>query len=235
MSARGSVELTQVTRDFDDEAGVIIKAVDDVSLVLQPGKLCLLMGPSGSGKTTLLSILGGLIAPTSGEVKIDNQELGCFSQRELTAFRLKNIGIVYQAFHLINALNVLENVELPLTVAGIGRPHSQAMASALVDSLGLQQRQRFKPRALSGGEKQRTAIARALVNDPMLLLADEPTGSLDARAGEEVIKMLHREAVEKHRVVVIASHDERIIDYADQVLRMEYGEVVSQARGKCAV
>lgn len=139
--------------------------------------------------------------------------------------------MVFQAFHLIDALNVMENVELPMNLAGDRRPESEDRAGALVERLGLGARRVARPRTLSGGEKQRCAIARALANDPALLLADEPTGSLDARAGEEVIRLLRAEASEHGRTVVVASHDPRMLPHADVIVGMEFGRVTSVASG----
>ena len=163
---------------------------------------------------------------------MDGEPFGRLAQSALTAFRLRRIGVVYQAFHLIDALSVIENIELPLNVAGVVRPESWQRALELVERLDLLPRLAFRPRALSGGEKQRVAIARALANDPLLILADEPTGSLDARAGEEVIRLLHAEAVTHGRAVVVASHDPRMRRYAEQIVRMEYGCVVSVESGR---
>jgi putative ABC transport system ATP-binding protein len=228
MSAgEAAVRLDQVSRHFGDEGGTTVRAVDQVSLEVPRGALTLLMGPSGSGKTTLLSLMGGLLAPTQGQIEVNGEPLARLSQPALTAFRLRQVGIVYQAFHLIDALSVVENIELPLNVAGVLRPESRARALALAGRLRLQDRLAFRPPALSGGEKQRVAIARALANDPALILADEPTGSLDARAGEDVIALLHAEAVKHGRAVVVASHDPRIGPYAEQIVRMDYGRIVA--------
>jgi len=220
-----AVRLADVHRRF--AAGdTVVRAVDGVSLEIQRGAVTAFAGPSGSGKTTLLSLIGGLLPPSAGVVETDGVELAGLDQRALTAFRLRRLGIVFQAFHLIDALTVLENIELPLTLAGTRRPASQQQASALLARLGLEARGRFFPRALSGGEKQRCAIARALANAPALILADEPTGSLDAQAGEEVIALLRAEAVQHGRAVVVATHDPRLLRVADTIVRMEFGQVV---------
>lgn len=222
-----AAQLEKLSRDFHSDGGVTVQAVADVSVDIPCGMITLLMGPSGSGKTTLLSMLGALLAPTGGQVIIGGHALATLSQPELTAFRLRHIGMVYQAFHLIGALNVLENIELPLNLSGVLRPESSERAKQLARRVGLEHRATFYPAALSGGEKQRVAIARALSNNPNLILADEPTGSLDARAGEEAIQLLSTEATEHGRAIVIASHDERIGKYAGQIIRMDYGRVTS--------
>jgi putative ABC transport system ATP-binding protein len=203
--------------------------VDDVSFEAGPGTLTVLMGPSGSGKTTLLSLVGALLAPTSGTVEVAGQPLATLDQRALTAFRLRTIGIVFQAFHLLEALPVIENVVLPMTLAGQRRPATAHRARALLERVGLAARIGAWPRTLSGGEQQRCAIARALANDPQLLLADEPTGSLDARAGEAVIQLLREEARQHGRTVIVATHDHRLVGIADRVLRLDYGRVASAA------
>jgi ABC-type lipoprotein export system ATPase subunit len=221
------VRLERARRWFTSASGEDVRAVDDVSYEAFPGTLTVLMGPSGSGKTTLLSLIGGLLAPTSGVVEVAGHSLASLDQRARTEFRLRNIGIVFQAFHLIEALPVLENVELPMSLAGGSRPETLQRARALIERAGLSARERAWPRTLSGGERQRCAIARALANDPPLLLADEPTGSLDARAGEAAISLLRAEAHRGGRTVMVATHDDRLVGIADAVLRLDYGRVAS--------
>lgn len=222
-----AIQLEHVGRDFGNSGSGIVRAVDDVTLDIPRGSLTLLMGPSGSGKTTLLSLIGGILAPSGGRVVVDGTALAGLSQASLTAFRLRRVGIVFQAFHLIDALDVLENIELPLNLAGVARPESARRALQLTERFGLASRCHARPRTLSGGEKQRVALARALANNPPIILADEPTGSLDARAGEDVIALLHAEAVEHGRAVVVASHDPRMAQHAGRVVRMEFGKVVA--------
>jgi len=232
MSGTPAVRLAQVSRFFGDAGSTVVRAVDGVTLDAARGSLTVLMGPSGSGKTTLLSLIGGLLSPTQGTVEADGVTLSALDQPALTAYRLRHIGIVFQAFHLIDALTLLENVELPLNLAGRARPASRDRATELVDRLGLAHRRDVRPRTLSGGEQQRCAIARALANDPMLVLADEPTGSLDARSGEEVIALLHAEAADRGRAVVVASHDPRMLRYADAVVTMDFGRVAGLTSGR---
>ncbi len=225
MTPHTAVRLVDVRRDFT-AGDTVVRAVDGVSLECQRGAVTALAGPSGSGKTTLLSLIGGLLPPSAGAIETDGVDLTRLDQRALTAFRLKHLGIVFQAFHLIDALTVVENVELPLTLAGAGRPGSRDRAMALVERFGLASRAGFLPRSLSGGEQQRTAIARALVADPPIVLADEPTGSLDASAGEAVVTLLHAEAARHGRAVIVASHDPRLLERAGRVVRMDFGRVV---------
>jgi len=219
---RDGIRLQHVSRHFGDGDGRV-HAVQDACLVVRRGELVAVMGPSGSGKTTLLSVAGGLLAPSAGCVEIDGVDIGALSQAELTEFRLRKIGFVFQTFHLIEALSATENVELPLNLAGIFRPASSERATRLVHQLGLAERATFRPRELSGGEKQRVAVARALANDPPVLLADEPTGSLDSRAGQEVIELLHDAAHVMGKAVLVVSHDPRIRPFADQIVTIEDG------------
>ena len=223
------VETKAVSKTFGDEPETQVHAVQAVSLSVRAGELVLISGPSGSGKTTLLSLIGGLLSPSRGEVIIAGTRLGDIDQARITSLRLTSIGFVFQAFHLLEALTVRENVELPLNLAGTTRPSSRIRAEKLIAELGLAHRAAFLPATLSGGEKQRAAIARALANDPPLLLADEPTGSLDSRAGQEVIEVLHQARQRAGRAVIIVSHDTRIARYADRVLAMEDGQLISGA------
>lgn len=226
------VQLRDVCRWFAAESpGDTVRAVDGVTLDARAGEVTVLMGPSGSGKTTLLSLIGGLLPPTSGTLEVAGKSLAAFDQHALTAFRLAHVGIVFQAFHLIDALRVVENVELPMSLAGARRPATHTRAAALVARLGLAHRQEAMPRTLSGGEQQRCAIARALANEPQILLADEPTGSLDARAGEQVIALLRDEAKRFGRAVIVATHDARLIHVADAVIRLDYGKVAAASTG----
>ena len=202
-----------------------VLAVHEANVQVHAAELVLIIGPSGSGKTTLLSMLGGLIPPTAGRVEIAGQTLAKLTHSALSTLRLKQIGFVFQNFQLIDALSVLENVELPLNLSGIYRPRSTIRARQLLERLGLGARIRFASRALSGGEKQRLAIARAFANDPPLILADEPTGSLDSRAGRQVIELLRSAAREQGKAVLVVSHDQRIGRYANQILQMEDGRI----------
>ncbi|MBL0170925.1 MAG: ABC transporter ATP-binding protein [Gemmatimonadaceae bacterium] len=221
-----AVRLHGVSRHFGKSNDALVRAVDGVSLSIRPGALTLVMGPSGSGKTTLLSLIGGLLAPSAGEVEVDGTRLAALAPAALTAFRLRRVGFVFQRFRLLDALSALENIELPLTLAGVGRPASRERAHALAARVGLSLRHDARAGTLSGGEQQRVAIARALANDPRILLADEPTGSLDSRAGQRIIELLHASAIEGTAVLVV-SHDARLMPYAHTVVRMEDGHVTT--------
>jgi putative ABC transport system ATP-binding protein len=217
--------VSKVFGGRDDRSGV--RAVTDAELELRAGELLLVTGPSGSGKTTLLSLLGGLLEPSTGEVLFESLPLSELGQERLAAFRLSRIGFVFQRFRLIDVLTAQENVELPLNLAGVTRPRSRERAVALLEQLGMSERARFIPKALSGGEQQRVAIARALANDPPMLLCDEPTGSLDSLAGEQAIRLLVTMAREGGKAVLVVSHDPRLVRFATRVLAMEDGRLAA--------
>ncbi len=214
------ISAKSLVKEYTD--GVVFRAVDGVSLNVARGEVVLIIGPNGSGKTTLLSMLGGLVRPTRGSVRIEGVALEEMAERELELFRLRRVGFVFQSFRLLDALSVRENVQLVVELAG-GDGHAADSALERVGALHLAGR---FPRVLSGGEKQRVAIARALVNDPAILLADEPTGSLDSAAGEAAIALLCDAARNDGRGVVIVSHDTRIAAHADRVMRMADGRLV---------
>jgi len=224
------IEAENLTKVYFNNSHPSVQAVKDVYLKIEPGEIVLISGPNGSGKTTLLSMLGCLLRPHTGTIRICGREVTALSQKDLTEFRLKNIGFIFQNFRLLDSLNVLENVELPLGLAGLRRPFSRPRAAAALEELKMSHRAHFFPKALSGGEKQRVAIARALVNDPVVILADEPTGSLDSTAGQAAVRLLRDAARERGKTVVIVSHDERIRHFADRVISMEDGRMKKEER-----
>lgn len=201
-----------------------VHAIRDVSFSVAPGEVVLIMGPSGSGKTTLLMMLGALLKPTEGTIHLDGQIISQLAENRLPEIRLRNLGFIFQDFNLLSALTVLDNVALVAQLAGTPRAEARRRASTLLNDLGLGNRLKFLPEKLSGGEKQRVAIARALVNNPALILADEPTANLDSRIGHEITRLLRRIAKEEGRSIVIVSHDQRIKDIADRVLWLEDGQ-----------
>ena len=222
-------QMTGVTRIFGDGASAV-RAVDGVDLTVRAGEMILIMGPSGSGKTTLLMMLGGLLRPTSGNIVVDGVEITSLRQSKLTPLRRKNIGFVFQSFNLWNALNVQENVEAVLNMSGMSGPPARQRARTLLEGRGLGNRLRFRSRDLSGGEKQRVSIARALANEPLLLLADEPTANLDSKHGRDVMQLLRGISRESGRAVVVVSHDQRIREVADRVLWLEDGRIMDIGR-----
>jgi putative ABC transport system ATP-binding protein len=198
-------------------------AVRDVNLQARAGELILLLGPSGSGKTTLLTLLAGLSRPTSGRVLLFGKDVESYSSRELQQVRARRIGFIFQTFLLIDSLTALENVEIVLRFNGKGRGERRKRARELLREFGIGYLERKFPQTMSQGEKQRVAIARAIGNDASLILADEPTGSLETKQGLAVIELLRRLAKEQGKCVVVASHDLRLREFADRVFRLEDG------------
>jgi len=203
----------------------IVHALRGVSLAVHEGEHVAIVGPSGCGKSTLLNLLGVIDRPTSGELSIAGQRVDRLSDARATDFRLRRIGFVFQRFYLMQALTARENVELPLAEAGMGGTERRDRALELLDYVGLRKRERHRPSQLSGGEQQRVAIARALANRPALLLADEPTGELDARTGAEMIALFERLNADGTTIVVV-THDEELAHAAKRVVHMRDGEIV---------
>ncbi|HSL65283.1 MAG TPA: ABC transporter ATP-binding protein [Gaiellaceae bacterium] len=203
-----------------------VRAVDGVDLAADAGEITLVMGPSGSGKTTLLTMIGGLLRPTEGHVVVAGTELGGLGPRALAHVRRRAVGFVFQTFNLLETLSAQENVEIALNVAGVTGAAAHERASELLVAAGLEGRLDFRARDLSGGEKQRVSIARALANRPRLLLADDPTANLDSRHGREVMELLRGLAKEEGCGVVAVSHDARLVAVADRVLELEDGRIV---------
>ena len=202
----------------------ILKGID---LMIPQGTVQLLMGPSGSGKTTLLSILAGLLTPTAGSVYLLGKDITRMSQRQLAQFRLQNIGFIFQDFNLFPALTAAENVEVALQLKGIRGRLARQQAQELLNQVGLDSKTHSKPRDLSGGEQQRVAIARALAGQPQLIMADEPTASLDLHSGHRVIELLHQLTRARGCAVLMVTHDPRILDLADRIAYLEDG-ILSQ-------
>ena len=208
-----------------------VKAVDEVSLTVQPGEIILIMGPSGSGKTTLITILGGLLSPTKGSVTINHEDITKLKENKLPVFRLHNIGFIFQSFNLLSALTAIENSAVPLIAKGIPRHKALETAGEYLIKLGLAERLNNKPADLSGGEKQRVAVARALITNPSIILADEPTANLDSKNGREVMLKLCSVSCEENKSVIIVSHDSRIKDIAHKVLWIEDGKLIREEPG----
>lgn len=205
------------------EGHTAVHAVDDVSLTLAKGELAMVMGPSGSGKTTLLSILGCLMKPDQGRVILDGTDITALGEGQLPRLRARSIGFVFQAFNLLDALSVEENILFPTQLVKERAADSKQRAEELLERLNLVDRRNALPRTLSGGEKQRVAIARALINQPPVILADEPTGNLDSHSGQEVMMILHDIARDEGRTVLMVTHDPRVEEMADRVFWLEDG------------
>lgn len=218
------IELENVSKIYG-QGDASVLAVNDTTLDLKPGQLNVLMGPSGSGKTTLLMIMGCLLKPTSGSVYLFGEKVSDLNERLLPFIRRKYVGFIFQGFNLFPALTALENVEATLNVKGLYGAKARRMAAALLEKVGLKDRANHLPEDLSGGEKQRVAVARALAGDPSIILADEPTGMLDSKTGRTVVTLLKELAEKENRLVFMVSHDNRILDLADWILWMEDGVI----------
>jgi putative ABC transport system ATP-binding protein len=222
--AASLIQLENVSKIYGTGEAAV-RAVDQVNLAINAGELVLLLGPSGAGKTTLLSLIGGLLQPTSGIIHVAGTQLQKLSLQALSRFRLRQIGFVFQFFQLLSALTARENVEVVLRLGGYTHREARSRAEELLTRFGLHHRLTHLPADLSGGEKQRVALARALALRPPVLIADEPTGSLDSHTAEEVIRLLRQLVDEEHRTVLIASHDQRIVRVASRVLHCEDGHL----------
>ncbi|WP_341280117.1 ABC transporter ATP-binding protein [Paenibacillus sp. FSL H8-0537] len=216
-------EITRVYHDGDTQLTVL----DKLSLEVKAGELVAVMGPSGSGKSTFLSIAGALLTPTSGEVLIDGESLAGKNGQQLSKLRLHNIGFIFQSANLLPYLKVEEQLMLVAKLADRDKRAAHARSAMLLERLGLLHRRSAYPNQLSGGEKQRVAIARAWMNDPAILFADEPTASLDASRGQEVVAMLAREVKTEGKAAVMVTHDERVLHLCDRILHLKNGVLVS--------
>lgn len=201
-------------------------ALENVNLDVQKGEFLSIMGPSGCGKSTLLNIIGMLDVPTSGVVEINGTNVEKMKDKEQAAFRNKNLGFVFQSFHLINSLNVLDNVELPLLYRNISAKERTRLAKEVLERVGLSHRMRHMPAQLSGGQCQRVAVARAIVGNPEIILADEPTGNLDSKMGAEVMELLHKLNKEDNRTIVMVTHNEEQAKQTDRTIRFFDGRQV---------
>ncbi len=204
-----------------------VRAIAGISLDIEYGAHVAIVGESGSGKTTLMHLLGGLDRPTSGSVRVDGVDIGNASRRELKLLRARRIGFVFQGFNLIASLDALENVMLPARYAGVAPGRARERAQRLLADVGLADRMRHKPAQLSGGQQQRVAIARALVNEPALVLADEPTGELDRRTSETVLDLLERIALADGHTLVIVTHSEAVYGRAQRIVRIADGVLIA--------
>jgi putative ABC transport system ATP-binding protein len=218
------IRLERASKTYG-EGESAVRAVEDLSLQLEPGKFYILMGPSGSGKTTLLMLMGCLLRPTSGSVHIFDEEVSALDESELPRVRRERIGFIFQGFNLFPALTALENVEATLNLKGMRGAAATEEARRLLTQVGLEHRLDHLPEDLSGGEKQRVAVARALAANPPILFADEPTGQLDSKTGRMIVELLKDLSTREGRLVFMVSHDNRILDLADRIFTMEDGHL----------
>ena len=221
------LNLSHIYKDYQQEK-LVVPVLKDVSLSVEEGEYVAIMGPSGSGKTTLMNIIGCLDLPTSGSYELSGQDVLACKDRELADVRLNSIGFVFQSFHLLPRESALENVALPLIYAGVKKADREKRAAAALERVGLADRVDFKPTQLSGGQNQRVAIARAMVNNPKILLADEPTGALDSKSGKQIMELFDR-LNEEGVTIVMITHDAKIASYAKRVIRIIDGEIEEAA------
>jgi ABC-type lipoprotein export system ATPase subunit len=228
VSSRESIiHLDHVTKSYPQGTRSVV-ALDDVCFEVPAGEFVAIMGRSGSGKSTLLNLVAGIDVPTSGQVSVAGRDLTRMSEAALTAMRRTEIGMVFQFFNLLSTLNVRENVALPALLAGERAEHVWPRVEALLESVGLAQRAHSRPHELSGGELQRTALARAVIHSPRVLLADEPTGNLDSRTAEQVLGLLRELAGQTGATVLLVTHSAEAASFADRVLQMRDGRFVGE-------
>ncbi len=224
------IKTQQLTRVYSS-GKVQVTAIKDVSLELEEGLFAAVCGVSGSGKSTLLNLLGGLDTPTSGTIEVEGRKISDLDRRELALYRRFSVGMIFQSFNLIPSFTALENVELPLVFAGVSRQERRRRAEGMLASVGLSARRLHRPSELSGGEQQRVAIARALMNNPQVLLADEPTGNLDSRTSLEIVSLLAELNRGRGLTVVMVTHEEALArEFASLVVRLHDGQVQAQER-----
>ena len=221
------IDVSGVTKVFK-MGEVEVHALRGVDMQVAEGEMLAIMGPSGSGKSTLMHILGCLDQPTSGLYSLAEQDMSSLNDDELAEIRNRRIGFVFQTFNLLARTSALENVMLPLIYAGVGRANRRDRACKALEAVGLADRMHHGPMELSGGQQQRVAIARALVNDPTIILADEPTGNLDSQSGEEVMKVLQALNQERGMTVILVTHDADIASYTDRVVSLYDGQITGK-------
>jgi len=220
------LEARQVVREYPMKAETVC-ALSDVSVSIERGQFAAILGTSGSGKSTLLNLFGGLDRPTGGEILFDGKSLAPLSAWEMSRYRLRSVGMIFQSFNLIPTMTARENVSLALAFAGLGKTERRRRSLELLDRVGLSQRAEHLPSELSGGEQQRVSIARAIANQPQILLADEPTGNLDSNRAAEVIGLLDEMRQREGKTIVLVTHDHELASrYATQIVRLKDGKVV---------
>jgi putative ABC transport system ATP-binding protein len=224
------IDLRDVSKSYKRDQ-IEIPVLDRVSITVPEGDFLGLMGPSGSGKTTLLNLLAGIDRPTSGSVRVADTEISSLSESALAGWRARHVGFIFQLYNLIPVLTAFENVELPLLLTSLSKKQRRDHVMTALGIVGLGDREKHYPRQLSGGQEQRVAIARAIVTDPMLLLADEPTGDLDAKSAGEVLTLLQRLNQEYKKTIVMVTHDPHAAERATHLLHLEKGTLVEQAAG----
>ncbi len=220
------LDLKNIYKDYQQDK-LVVPVLKDVSLQVEEGEYVAVMGPSGSGKTTLMNIIGCLDRPTSGSYLLAGEDILKYKDKDMSDIRLKSIGFVFQSFHLLPRQSALENVALPLSYAGVKKKERRERAAKALERVGLSDRANFKPTQLSGGQKQRVAIARAMVNNPKILLADEPTGALDSKSGQQIMELFEK-LNEEGVTIVMITHDKEIASCAKRVIHIIDGVVTEE-------
>jgi putative ABC transport system ATP-binding protein len=220
------IEIKNLTKIYDEKTFPVY-ALNGVDLAFREGEFTSIVGPSGSGKTTLLNLLGGLDSPSGGEIRIDNTDITGLSSRKLIAFRMRNIGFVFQSFNLIPVLTAKENVEFIMQLQGVSKEQRNERTLELLKSVGLGEKVNTRPNKLSGGQQQRVAVARALASKPKFILADEPTANLDSKSAENLLEIMEKLNREEHITFIFSTHDARVVAKARRVITLEDGKIVS--------
>jgi len=225
------IDIRDVSKTYEMGTETTVRALDGVSLQIEQGDYVAVMGPSGSGKSTLMNLIGCLDTPSTGSYVLNGREVSKMVDDELAQIRNREIGFIFQTFNLLPRADAIQNVELPLVYAGVPRKERHTRAEKALDSVGLGSRKHHRPNEMSGGQRQRVAIARALVNGPSLLLADEPTGNLDSKTGEEILALME----ELHRAgntIILVTHEDDLAQHAARIVRLRDGKIVSDTRNR---
>ncbi|MBW6518653.1 MAG: ABC transporter ATP-binding protein [ANME-2 cluster archaeon] len=228
MSDKYIIQIKNLTKIFGD--GVEIKAIDGVDLNIERGEFLAIVGPSGSGKSTLLNQIGILDTPTSGTILLDGVDVTKMSDKQRSMTRNKQLGFIFQYHHLLPDFNALENAMMPLLISGVRSSKAREVASKMLHEVGLGDRMDHRPNQLSGGQNQRVAIARALVNNPSIVIGDEPTGNLDSKASESIYELLRKLNREHNQTFILVTHDERMAEKTDRIIRLVDGRIAGNSK-----
>ena len=225
------IDISDVTKTYQMGAETTVRALDGVSVAIEAGDYVAIMGPSGSGKSTLMNLIGCLDTPSSGSYQLKGREIASMNDDDLAQIRNKEIGFIFQTFNLLPRADAVQNVELPLVYSGLPRRERKERAIKALEAVGLGERKHHRPNEMSGGQRQRVAIARALVNGPSILLADEPTGNLDSKTGEEILALMD-DLHAKGNTIILVTHEDELSQHAARVIRLRDGKIVSDIRNR---